>query len=828
MSSKRRADDCADDALPLPINPSGNMRKDQNALPSSSSFLSSPLSPRPASPLLRSGAAGASPSAARIQFFVRILSDHTLVLHADPRDTIRSIHEKIQSITGISVIEQRLIYRGKQLQWEQTLSECGVQNDAGLHMVGRMRSTGHPQAWQLINDVVSQVFYQYKNNPSSQTFFPPTPRKTVKSMLLEFLSMTPRTDTDQASGHLQIFSASSAPAALVMLYMSSYKPNRDVAGDAITHFITSCKTILPKQHYHLCVPIVMEFCKLLSRAVGIDDSLYALCRSSLGTMVEFIDIGEKKDSVGLRDVFLFVCELATKLSSDLVTSTQSGSFSAPSISDVQDFAAFVAPVRNGIKADIGFCGPIRVPLSEELCRLPLCYANEIVVLHGIFFDLLSKLEKCMVKIEERLDRAKKCEGETFHVGCQYLDLLKELNSTSKLYQGCEEVFWETMKQRKSAVCYLILRCSRRSDDHIWISDCKEVTTFEARRHLAMMLLPEVKDDFDDLHEMLIDRSNLLAESFEYIINADLESLRAGLFMEFKNEEATGPGVLREWFFCVCQAIFNPQNPLFVACPNDRRRFFPNPASTVDPLDREYFNFVGKVIALALMHKVQVGIVFDRVFFLQLAGQPITLEDIRDADPTLYSSCKKILEMDPSAVDQDTLGLTFVDEIEELGMRRVTAEQVDHFAKGFADILSCRRLQRAFFRCLEAGDLDRMLYGSEDDISVDDWRSHTDYHGFKGTDNQISWFWKIVGSMTKEQKKVLLFFWTSIKHLPCEGFSGLASRLYIYKNSESSDRLPSSHTCFYRLCFPAYPTMSLMRDRLRIITQEHVGCSFGTW
>ncbi|GER52886.1 E3 ubiquitin-protein ligase UPL5 [Striga asiatica] len=762
-------------------------------------------------------------------------------------------------------------------------------------MVGRMRSTGHPQAWQLINDVVSQVFYQYKNNPSSQTFFPPTPRKTVKSMLLEFLSMTPRTDTDQASGHLQIFSASSAPAALVMLYMSPYKPNRDVAGDAITHFITSCKTILPKQHYHLCVPIVMEFCKLLSRAVGTDDSLYALCRSSLGTMVEFIDIGEKKDSVGLRDVFLFVCELATKLSSDLVASTQSGSFSAPSISDVQDFAAFVAPVRNGIKADIGFCGPIRVPLSEELCRLPLCFANEIVVLHGIFFDLLSKLEKFMVKIEERLDRAKKREGETFHVGCQYLDLLKELNSTSKLYQGCEEVFWETMKQRKSAVCYLILRCSRRSDDHIWISECKEVTNFEARRHLAMMLLPEVKDDFDDLHEMLIDRSNLLAESFEYIINADLESLRAGLFMEFKNEEATGPGVLREWFFCVCQAIFNPQNPLFVACPNDRRRFFPNPVrasfpgkavgvsvggsaefvapaketkeyaaendtSTVDPLDREYFNFVGKVIALALMHKVQVGIVFDRVFFLQLAGQPITLEDIRDADPTLYSSCKKILEMDPSAVDQDTLGLTFVDEIEELGMRRVvelcpggkslsvdssnrgkyvdsliqhrfvkeTAEQVDHFAKGFADILSCRRLQRGFFRCLEAGDLDRMLYGSEDDISVDDWRSHTDYHGFKGTDNHISWFWKIVGSMTKEQKKVLLFFWTSIKHLPCEGFSGLASRLYIYKNSESSDRLPSSHTCFYRLCFPAYPTMSLMRDRLRIITQEHVGCSFGTW
>lgn len=83
-------------------------------------------------------------------------------------------------------------------------------------------------------------------------------------------------------------------------------------------------------------------------------------------------------------------------------------------------------------------------------------------------------------------------------------------------------------------------------------------------------------------------------------------------------------------------------------------------------------------------------------------------------------------------------------------------------------------------------------------------------------------------MTAEQRKVLLFFWTSIKHLPVEGFGGLASRLFIYKTPESCERLPSSHTCFFRLCFPPYPSLSDMRNRFSIITQEHVGCSFGTW
>lgn len=83
-------------------------------------------------------------------------------------------------------------------------------------------------------------------------------------------------------------------------------------------------------------------------------------------------------------------------------------------------------------------------------------------------------------------------------------------------------------------------------------------------------------------------------------------------------------------------------------------------------------------------------------------------------------------------------------------------------------------------------------------------------------------------MTAEERKVLLFFWTSVKYLPVEGFCGLASRLYISKSHEPGDRLPSSHTCFYRLCFPAYSSIAVMEDRLKVIAQEHIGCSFGTW
>ncbi|CAL5346191.1 unnamed protein product [Camellia sinensis] len=197
-------------------------------------------------------------------------------------------------------------------------------------------------------------------------------------------------------------------------------------------------------------------------------------------------------------------------------------------------------------------------------------------------------------------------------------------------------------------------------------------------------------------------------------------------------------------------------------------------SKVDPLHLEYFSFSGRVIALALMHKVQVGIVFDRVFFLQLAGKDISLEDIHDADPCLFNSCNKILEMDAEMVDSDALGLTFVREVEELGSRKIVelcaggksisvnsrnreeyvdllirhqfvtsiSEQVAHFAKGFSDVLCQPLLHKFFFRSLELEDLDWMQHGSESAISVEDWRAHPEYNGYRETDPQILWFWKM--------------------------------------------------------------------------------------
>ena len=196
------------------------------------------------------------------------------------------------------------------------------------------------------------------------------------------------------------------------------------------------------------------------------------------------------------------------------------------------------------------------------------------------------------------------------------------------------------------------------------------------------------------------------------------------------------------------------------------------ASAVDPLHLKYFTFAGRIIGLALMHKVQVGIVLDRTLFLHLAGRSITLEDISVADPVKYASCKRILEM--NAAEIDDLYLTFSRGAHELGTRETIdlcpggqdisvnirnreqyidllikntfvdsiSAQLTHFTQGFTDILVNPDRRKEFFECLDLEDLDRLLGGSNDTINLQDWKSHTQYNGYKEKDRLITWFWKV--------------------------------------------------------------------------------------
>ncbi|KAL0711996.1 hypothetical protein Bca4012_018974 [Brassica carinata] len=837
-----------------PFNP---WRSDENSAPNRS--LSEECSSSSSSSSTESSTRSES---TRLQLFVRMMSGgKTIVIQADKNDTVETLQSRIEVKTKIPVNEQRLIYKGKQLQDERSLSYYSIEQDSSLHLVGRMRSTEHPVACQVVDDIMYIVsrIHRGENN------LPPLPRgMSISEKLASFFSMIPvendeNNSTDKSTEtYLKIFTNSSVPAALVMLYTSRLETNKSCGENSIKIFLNSCLA-LPDNQQSCCLPVVLEFCRLLRRVCP-HDKLYGSCRNTLGSLLETVqELVDKSESGFTRlhyrlltvgeEIFPCLSELADLMDQQLVDDNL-----GPSLYDVQKFSSFWRPLKYAIDFQLSSLIPIALPLRSTVLEA------EVGRVRQIFGRLLTTMNICMLRIESSLGGRGVANTEAMALKWgQYLAVLKIVSSMSELYQGGKEQVASLINSRKVPFCALILKFVKRGDDHGWISEYKEATTFECRRHLAMMLFPDPKEDYEEMHEMLIDRSDLLKESFQYIAKASPGGLHGGLFMEFKNEEATGPGVLREWFYLVCQEIFNPGRTLFLRSTDDFRRFSPNTASKVDPLHLDYFKFTGRVIALALMHNVQVGVLFDRVFYQQLTNQTISLEDIKDTDRIMYNSCKQILEMDPVFFDSNAgLGLTFVLETEELGKRETKelkkdgkytavnsenreeyvkllinkrfvasiSELVKKFSEGFFDILSVP--VRSFFLHLHLEDFDGMLRGGENQISVDDWKAHTEYNGFKETDRQIDWFWKILRKMTEEERRSVLFFWTSNKFIPVEGFRGLSSKLYIYRLHEPNDRLPTSHTCFYRLCLPKYPTMGLMEQRLWFIAQDHVSSSFGKW
>ena len=283
-------------------------------------------------------------------------------------------------------------------------------------------------------------------------------------------------------------------------------------------------------------------------------------------------------------------------------------------------------------------------------------------------------------------------------------------------------------------------------------------------------------------------------------------------------------------------------PLFIPCPNrysgvgdGRDKYVLNPSARSASLLRR-FEFLGKLMGIAVRHGLQLGLNLPILFWRNLVGLPITRKHLEEID-TAFVRDLKTIESATAANFNDLIGtdrkfqvvlsdgnvvgaddsptLTYENAKEYIKFALDTRikeceTQMTALKKGLAAVLPIEH-----FSLFTAEELE-ILFCGRTGFDVELLKSITEYEGVEASDQHVKWLWEVLEEMSLEDRIAFLKFVWARSRMPSKSEMSTAFRLQQPSGgaAEKPDNyLPCAQTCFFILSLPRYSSKEILRKKL---------------
>lgn len=430
---------------------------------------------------------------------------------------------------------------------------------------------------------------------------------------------------------------------------------------------------------------------------------------------------------------------------------------------------------------------------------------------------------------------------------------------SALAAALRNVRGVVMSSVKKALFERVLTDSHSGDDH-WMQQNK-VPTVTLDRNKAAQFLKSGRVDlkgtrtvfgqlFSQLHgngsEEKSERNPLLAPTPAVQDASLLRNSHRAWYTILAGERADDyGGPYRDVFNQACQELLTPALPLFVPCPNQvanegdcRGKWLPV-ASATSHIALRMFEFVGKLMGIAMRTKNPFVLDMPSFVWKQLCSDNVTLDDVFSFDLGFFKLVKAVRE----AKDEEEmarLDLKFTmkgsdGRIVELlpggNATPVTIKRRDDFLRALARARiheldrPCAAIARGLatqvprnlLSIFTSQELELMVCGPPE-VDIDILKANTIYgDGVSETTPSVQLFWQVLHDFSQEDRQRYLRFVWGRSRLPSSSQDWdrkhKISKLSV-RNSLSADKmLPTAHTCFFSLDLPMYTSKETCAEKL---------------